>query len=445
EERGIVLRAATLAEYWCLYVTPHWSEYGTGKINMRAGLLPPLCGSFQNDFRHSCGAFIRSEIWACVAPGLPEVAARYAREDGMLDHGDGEGALAEIFMAAMESAAFVVSDLRHLIEIGLSYIPPECGVAQAVHTALRCHKQDMNWREARDEILRLHRGSSFFNRPNHTSEEDRRKGFHEGVLGYDAPSNVALLVFALLDGGEDFGKVVCTAVNCGEDTDCTAASAGALWGIIHGSRAIPEQWLKPIGRGIRTIAINRGDLRAIPETVDDLTDRVLRIAEQVLFASRKAGFLSTAPTDLDDIRWESLKSTDGGRTLWGDLTAVRCEFDFFTIRVDYGGEPTIRTGETKLLRITIENTYHVQANLSLHWYLPEGWRVEPAMDGFVLSLPKHLATPVTLEFRLIPATVTRPLSRAVLELTCEGRPTVMLVPITLLNGNLLPTDTNGGV
>ena len=28
EEQGLDLTAQTLADYWCLYVTPHWSEYG---------------------------------------------------------------------------------------------------------------------------------------------------------------------------------------------------------------------------------------------------------------------------------------------------------------------------------------------------------------------------------------------------------------------------------
>jgi len=91
EEMGIGIDAHTLADYWCLYVTPHWSEYGTGKVNMRAGLLPALSGTVSNAYKDSCGAFIRSEIWACIAPACPGMAARYAYEDAILDHGNGEG------------------------------------------------------------------------------------------------------------------------------------------------------------------------------------------------------------------------------------------------------------------------------------------------------------------------------------------------------------------
>ncbi len=55
--------------------------------------------------------------------------------------------------------------------------------------------------------------------------------------------------------------MICTTVNCGEDTDCTGATAGSIFGIMHGAKAIPQKWIDPIGRGIKTIAINCGDLQ----------------------------------------------------------------------------------------------------------------------------------------------------------------------------------------
>jgi len=47
-----------------------------------------------------------------------------------------------------------------------------------------------------------------------------------------------------------------------------------------------------------------------------------------------------------------------------------------------------------------------------------------------------LGDPVVLEYELTCDQVTRTMNRAVFEITSEGRPTVMLVPITLLNGNV---------
>ena len=441
EEMGIDVNSHRLGEYFSMYVTPHWNEYGTGKINMRQGLQPPLSGTFRNVFKDSCGSFIRSEIWACIAPGLPQVAARYAYEDAVIDHGNGEGTYAEIFMAALESAAFVISDLRELIQIGLSYVPADCGVTKAVHTATECFDKGMTWLEARDEMLRLHRGrSTEWGGRYNISAEDAAKGFTEGPLGYDVPSNIGLTLIGLLYGGDDFGKVECTAVNCGEDTDCTAATAGSVWGIIHGAGAVPQKWIEPIGRGIKTVCLNLGDLgyfgSQLPATVDNLTDRTIRIGRRVL---AKNGVKLATENSANETRAESLKATDEGRSIWGGVNGPRYDFDFFSVHVDYGSDgPVIRNGQPKMVTVTIQNRYKAQGNLSLHWYLPEaGWQVSPSADGYALCLPWPSEKTLKFDYQFTAEHVTRSTNRAVLEITIEGRPTAMLVPLTLINGNLL--------
>ena len=446
EERGVDITSLTLSEYWCLYVTPHWSEYGTAKANMRSGLVPPLCGSLHNEYKHSCGAFIRSEIWACIAPGCPDIAVRYALQDAILDHGDGEGTYAEIFCAALQSAAFVVSDLRQLLDVGLSYIPQDCGVARAVRCAIRAVDSGMSWREARDEILTHHRGRLVA----HVSARDCKKGFDEGRQGYDAPSNVALLILGLLVGGDDFDKMICTTVNCGEDTDCTGATAGAIYGIIHGIEAIPQKWIDPIGRTIKTACLNLGELgfmgSLLPQTVDEMTDRTERVATQVLARHGvrcNVTLSADGPTDLRGLDIDNLKASDHGESLQPGLSGTTHRFDFFTVEVDYGQEPTIRNGQPKTVRVRIRNCYKVQANISLHWYLPEGWTVSPGQDSVVMSLPKPLVGPVEVDFAFSAERVTRATNRCVLELTIEGRPTIMLVPLVLQNGNTEPQSAGG--
>jgi ADP-ribosylglycohydrolase len=443
EERGLDLTAHTLAEYWCLYVTPHWSEYGTAKVNLRSGLPPPWSGICGNEFRHSCGAFIRSEIWACIAPGLPDVAARYAVEDAVVDHGDGEGTWGEVFFAALESAAFVCDDLDALIEIGLSYLPSESGVAGAVRCAVEAHRSGLGWREARDEILRQHRGSTFFGWPDRTSAEDRAKGFDQGRLGYDAPSNVALTILALLEGGDDFGRVVTTAVNCGEDTDCTAATAGALFGLMHGVEAIPQKWTEPVGRRIKTACLNLGELgyfgSQIPQTVDELTERTERVARQVLARAGRQG-KTNPPADQKEAAGAMVETLRAKESLRRDLAArvgvARYRFDFFTVDVGFDGGPLIRNGEAKTVRLTIRNNYKVQANLLARWHVPDGWRVDPARVGAVLSLPVHLAEPATLVFTVQAGEVTGSVARCLVELSIDSRPSVLVVPVVFANGNL---------
>jgi ADP-ribosylglycohydrolase len=437
EERGPGITANTLAEYWLLYVGPHWSEYGIAKINMRSGLLPPLSGSYNNPFKDSCGAFIRSEIWACIAPGLPQVAARYALEDALLDHGNGEGTYAAVFTAALESAAFVEKDLSKLISIALSYIPADCGVAGAVNKAVECYRGKKTWLEARDEVLRHFRGLTTYGDPKLTSPEDRAKGFAEGKLGWDAPSNIGLLILGLLYGEGGFGKSLCITVNCGEDTDCTGATAGSIFGILHGIDAIPSKWIEPIGHGIKTLCLNLGDLSGVPATVEALTDRTERMARRVLAHHRLAAEIAEKPSDLGDLKPESLLAGATASALYANLGGPTFRFDFFDVCADYGSEPTIRDGVPKAVRLLIYNTYKIQANLNIRWLAPESWRVLPGRMGQCFSW-RVSGNPVIAPFILQTDRVESQAVRLAVEITVDGRPGVMLVPIVLLNGNLSP-------
>lgn len=55
ERYGAGVNGEILGEYWLTYIVPNWGEYGAGKNNLRAGLLPPLSGYVNNAFRDSCG------------------------------------------------------------------------------------------------------------------------------------------------------------------------------------------------------------------------------------------------------------------------------------------------------------------------------------------------------------------------------------------------------
>ena len=436
EERGLDIDARVLGEYWLTFISPHWAEYGNGKINMRAGLVPPLSGIENNPFKDSCGAYIRSEIWACIAPGNPALAAKYAYEDAIVDHGDGEGMYAEVFCAAMESAAFVVGDIAALIDIGLSYIPEDCGIAGATRCAQECFAQGLSWREARDVMLQRYRGGcQWFS----LCEEDRQKGFAEGRLGWDAPSNIGITVLGLLYGGGDFEHTMQITVNCGEDTDCTAATAGALFGILHGIDAIPQRWIAPIGRSIKTACLNLGELgyfgNMLPQTVDELTQRTERIAAMMSLSGRLgATFIEDGPGDTAGVAAASLRSGDHGGKLYRCLRGPVYRFDFFDVLVDYPDGAYARAGEPLRIQVTLENTYRIPAALNARWYAPAGWTVMPDCGPLYAPHPWLQAKPVEKEFLLSCERFEGNEARFALEFTLPGRHTAMLVPVLVLNG-----------
>jgi len=434
EEQGINVDSRLMTEYWQNFVTPHWAEYGNAKINMQAGLMPPYTGIRNNDYKDSCGAFIRSEIWACIAPGNPRLAVKYAYEDASLDHGDGEGMYAEVFTAAIESAAFVINDPKKLVEIGLSYIPAECGIARAINLAMDMYNQGKTWREARDEMLRQCRGSVFFQHMWHISKEDIEKGFHTGKMGWDAPSNIGILVIGLFYGEGDFTKSMCVTVNCGEDTDCTGATIGSLFGIMHGVDAIPEKWITPIGRSIKTACLNIGELGyfgdMLPKTIDELTDRTEAIM-------RKVAVHHDLPveTDYPVCKPAALEDMFMDEKVLGYINtpAGRYTFPFFNIAVEYITGVATQPGEAAKIRLIIANKYRIQAGLTIRWFAPNGWNVGPAFEIKTHVGPEHWSNrEVSHTFDLVPSENATATSRFVVEVTVDGRTTTMLVPVILL-------------
>ena len=226
---------------------------------------------------------------------------------------------------------------------------------------------------------------------------------------------------------------------------CTGATVGSIFGIMHGIEAIPQKWITPIGRKIKTACLNLGELgyfgNQLPQTVDAMTARTERIARQVLLRHVPQLEISAdQPTDLSGYSLDSLRCADWQRAaFYSSLNGPVCRFDFFNVAVDYGEDGAlIRDRTPKQVRLRIENSYKTQATLNVRWYTPDGWRVSPAREGCVFSFPGHLGGPVILDFQLESDRVGQGLNRCVVELTADGRPTVMLVPVVLQNANLMP-------
>jgi ADP-ribosylglycohydrolase len=251
-----------LADAWLAHVAFPWDEYGIAIRNLRNGIRPPYSGSYDNWFKNGLGAAIRSEIWACLAPGEPEKAAAFAYEDACVDHDD-NGIYAEQFLAALESAAFIESDINKLLDTGLKVIPADSRLSQAISNT-------REWCQLSDDPLKI-------------CEQILQKHGSENFT--DVVMNIPFAVMALLLGKSNFSKTICLSVNCGRDADCTTASVGAIMGIIDPD-GIDEKWLKPIGR---KLVINDGITGIThPATLDEFTDIVIDLRERVTLRDSKA-------------------------------------------------------------------------------------------------------------------------------------------------------------
>lgn len=269
-EHGPDLTADNLAAEWLDHLTYPWDEYGYAAYNLRRDLRPPITGAFNNWFQHGTSALNRTELWAMIAPGAPQVAAAYACQDSRIDHA-GEGVWSAMFWAAIESAAFLLSDALRLLDVGLAIIPKASRTARAVQIARECHQGQKSLAEARSRILEA------VGHENYT----------------DAPQNLGFIVAGWLYGLGDFGASLCTVVNLGGDTGGNAAALGALMGIVRGRSGLPAEWIQPIGEAV-VLGWGVVDL-GVERTIAELTDHVVEIGAGVLAAKCPHVALADAP------------------------------------------------------------------------------------------------------------------------------------------------------
>ena len=255
EEQGAGIRAEHMAKASLTYLC-YPDEYGVSKWNIERGILPPLSGRHNNVFADGMGAAIRSEIWACLFPGNPTMAAMYAREDAIIDH-HGNGVWAEQFLAAAESLAFDSSSAEQALEGGLQCIPQDCRLARALRLVQSVHAEQLPWEQAYDAVMKQFRSPSFT----------------------DVSMNLAFIMLGLLYGDGDFEKSLLLAVNCGMDTDCTAATTGSFLGILLGEQGIPLEWREEAPQELALSDSLQG--LGLPESLDEVTDRTLALSERI--------------------------------------------------------------------------------------------------------------------------------------------------------------------
>ena len=428
EDRGIHIDAKDLGEYFNEFMIFTHAEYGVAKTNLRSGFQPPVTGSFNNEFKDSCGSYIRSEIWACLFPGKPDLAAEYAFQDAIVDHGDGEGVYAEVFIAAMESAAFYIRDIRKLIEIGLSYIPEGCAVSIGVRKAMETFDSGMDEEETREYIMQNFIGHLEW---HYISEEDEKKGYQNGKMGWDVPSNLMIIIYGLLFGGGDFEKSVLTAVHYGEDTDCTAGTIASLFGIMYGIDFFEAKWIDPIGHGIVTCSIDPFRMAGrIPSTVEELTDRVLALKE----VAWKELALTEATAEDEEIFY----AKPYFRNIFDEMKTVKYEFPYLNVRVDYCGDPVINAEEPKKIRFILSNTSKsvTSDRLNVYLYNRDGCTVSPQNEASVFLTMAHMGAGIKeVDFEINVEGPLKPLYRFVAEFTFEESKNrrVMHVPVVLVS------------
>ena len=217
------IRAEQIGDSWLNYIIENetilwWgglsrSTEHTAYLRLKNGIRAPKSGSIELNGRsmaEQIGSEIFIDTWAMANPGNPERAAKMAREAAGVSH-DGIAIDAAVYLAVMESLAFVEKDIDRLLEAGLAYIenPEFIRLVGAVRE--QCAKAS-DWREVRQWIADHH-------------------GYEKYPGNCPMVTNHLTLLMAFIMGGDDFNKACMIACSSGWDTDCNSGNVGCLNGI----------------------------------------------------------------------------------------------------------------------------------------------------------------------------------------------------------------------
>jgi ADP-ribosylglycohydrolase len=265
------LTAAQIGDTWLNYLVENrtilwWGGLGnstehTAYLRLKQGIPAPHSGSMAlngKTIAEQIGAQIFIDGWAMVAPGDPQLAADLARRAASVSH-DGEAVYGAQVMAAMESLAFVETDIDRLLDAAQSLIPGDSVINRLISDIRDWHAGEPDWRRTRKRIA-------------------GRYGYqHYPGVCHMVP-NHALIILGLLYGEGSFHESMKVVTTAGWDTDCNAGNLGCLLGIRNGLPGFEDgpDWRGPLADRLFLVSADGGEC---------ITD-ALRVAYQVVNIGR---------------------------------------------------------------------------------------------------------------------------------------------------------------
>jgi hypothetical protein len=350
----------------------------------------------------------------------------------------------------MQSSAFIESNIRKLIDIGLSYIPKESALYKGVKLVIDCYESGKSYEVARDIIFKEVPGAFSY---QHTKLKDiKLTEYKPAPAGFDAPQNIAIAIMGMLYGEGDFGKSMLLAVNCGEDADCTAGSLGATLGIILGNSNLPEKWIKPINDVIVTATLNTLDYTMtmntpffLPKSTQELADEIIRCIPKMLNANMydiTDNGLEVFPkddfycNDSEEIYYQGAFGNRASECFnTTELMAlphysIFKEFSLFKMQAIYENDFFFENGkETSIkLRIYDNGEGKIQRWLTIRAYTISGVELKER----VCTVPLNLCNGDVIEktFHILPTSVEGDKLDVIFDVSIEGHASMNLLKLT---------------
>lgn len=264
------LTAKEIGDSWLNYIMENrsilwWGGLGnstehTAYLHLKHGIAAPKSGSIELNgpvLPQQIGAQIFMDAYAMMCPGDPELANYLVRQCASVSH-DGIALDAAGFLGSMEAMAFDEKELDKLFD-GCSRFIQTKELRALVDDVRNVCARETDWRKVRAEL-------------------DSRYGYHIYPGPCHMVPNHAMVLAAILLGGDDFAKSVKIGASAAWDTDCNAGNVGCFNGIRLGLGAIDEgpDFRTPVADRMLVITSDGGE--GVTDAVKE-TRRIVRAAE----------------------------------------------------------------------------------------------------------------------------------------------------------------------
>lgn len=222
--------AEEFGKTWLNYIIENktifwWGGYGrstehTAYLNLKNGIPAPESGSMKTNSKavaEQIGAQIFIDAVAMACPGNPDLAVKLVRHLAQVSH-DGIAVEAACHWAALESMAFEEKRIDVLLDKAAEYVQ-NAELIDVISDVRRVCVEMNDWHQVREYLGEMYAYEKY-----------------PGVC-HMVP-NHALMIAAIILGGDDFQKSIQICVSAGWDTDCNAGNVGVFNGIRLGVDAV---------------------------------------------------------------------------------------------------------------------------------------------------------------------------------------------------------------
>lgn len=224
------LSAEAFGDTWLNYIIENktilwWGGLGrstehTAFLNLKKGINAPESGSMKVNGRtlsEQIGAQIFIDAIAMACPDNPDLAVELVKKAASVSH-DGIAIQAACHLAALESMAFTEKNIDVLLDRAAKYVTDPLLTDIIADVRDICSKEK-DWRKVREYL-------------------DPKYGYGVWPGCCHMVPNHAMVLAAILLGGDDFQKSITIAASAAWDTDCNAGNVGAFNGIRLGIEGI---------------------------------------------------------------------------------------------------------------------------------------------------------------------------------------------------------------